>query len=83
MICLQVLGLRTIKTEAARLESTTLVFAYGIDLFYTRLTPSRAFDSLEDDFSYGLLVVALVVLFVGSCVMQHMTKQTLLKSKWK
>ncbi|MEW5302534.1 MAG: hypothetical protein WDW36_005311 [Sanguina aurantia] len=79
----QVLGLRTIKTEAARLESTTLVFAYGIDLFYTRLTPSRAFDSLEDDFSYGLLIVALVALLVGSCVMQHMTKQALLKSKWK
>ena len=38
------------------MESTALMFAYGLDLFYTRLSPSKTFDLLPDDFPYALLV---------------------------
>ena len=43
----------------------------------------QRFDSLADDFSYGLLVVAMVALGVGTVVMHVYTKGALVKEKWK
>jgi hypothetical protein len=59
------------------------VFAYGIDLQYTRVAPAKGFDSLDDDFSYGLLVVALAGLTGASVFMHFFTKASLLKNKWQ
>ncbi|KAJ4908527.1 ER membrane protein complex subunit 1 protein [Raphanus sativus] len=59
---LKVEGLRGIVTAPAKIESTTRVFAYGVDLFYTRLAPSKTYDSLTDDFSYALLLITIVAL---------------------
>ena len=78
----QVLGLRHVAVEPSRLESTCLVLARGVDLFYTRLAPARKYDSLEDDFSYGLLVVAILALLGGSVAMQIVTKSAMLSQKW-
>lgn len=36
--------LRGVAVEAAELESTMLMLGHGLDLFYTRLTPSKSFD---------------------------------------
>ncbi|GIL85172.1 hypothetical protein Vretifemale_13572 [Volvox reticuliferus] len=79
----QVLGIRGVKVEATRLESTCLMFAHGVDLFYTRLAPAKGFDSLEDDFNYALLLAALVGLAGGAVILQYMAKQTSLNQKWK
>lgn len=78
----QVLGLRHVAVEPSRLESTCLVLARGVDLFYTRLAPARKYDALEDDFSYGLLVVAILALLGGSVAMHFVTKTTMLSHKW-
>ncbi len=77
------LGLRGLATAPARLESTCLLFAYGIDLQYTRVAPARGFDSLDDDFAYGLLVVALLALTASSVFMHYFTRASLLKAKWQ
>jgi multisubunit Na+/H+ antiporter MnhG subunit len=53
-----------------------------VDLFYTRLAPARKYDSLEDDFSYGLLIVAILALLTGSVAMHFITKKTMLSQKW-
>jgi hypothetical protein len=37
----EVKRLRGVAVEAAELESTMMMLAHGLDLFYTRLTPSR------------------------------------------
>ena len=37
----EVKRLRGVAVEAAELESTMLMLAHGMDLFYTRLMPSR------------------------------------------
>jgi hypothetical protein len=37
----EVKRLRGVAVEAAELESTQLMLAHGLDLFYTRLTPSK------------------------------------------
>ncbi|KAK2174177.1 hypothetical protein NP493_820g01017 [Ridgeia piscesae] len=39
-----------IHTAPAGLESTCLVLCYGLDLFYTRVNPSKMFDVLKEDF---------------------------------
>ncbi len=49
-------GLKGVVTEPSALESTALLFAHGLDLYYTRLSPSKTFDLLPDDFPHALLV---------------------------
>lgn len=78
----QVLGVRGVVVEPARLESTCLILVHGVDLFYTRTSPSRGFDSLEDDFNYGLLIGALIALAVGAVVMHYMVAKASLAQKW-
>lgn len=74
--------LQSIQSMPSVLESTSLVLVTGVDLFYTRVTPARHFDSLEPDFSYGLLVVGLLALAVGAVVMHYYSRQSVVKQKW-
>ena len=65
----EVLGIKDVITSPALVESTSLVFAYGHDLFGTRLSPSSSFDVLGKDFNKfqmlatvaGLAIVTFVV----------------------
>jgi len=79
----QVSQLRTISSAPSGLESTSLMLATGTDLFYTRLTPARHFDSLEPDFSYGLLVVGLMALAVGAVILRFYSQHSVVKQKWQ
>ena len=47
------------------LESTTLVLAYGLDLWFTREAPSKTFDVLSEDFSKGTLLTTIFGLILG------------------
>jgi hypothetical protein len=40
----EVIGVKKIETNPTVLESTSLVFAYGLDVFGTRVTLSFPFD---------------------------------------
>jgi hypothetical protein len=81
---MQVAGLRGIVTEPSRLESTGLVFAYGLDLFYTRVMPSKMYDTLDaHEFSYALLVLTLLSLAVGTAVAGRAVARKELAEKWK
>ncbi|KAL7164439.1 hypothetical protein ACSBR2_040368 [Camellia fascicularis] len=80
---LKVEGLRGIVTVPAKLESTTLVFTYGVDLFFTRLAPSRTYDSLTEDFSYALLLITIVVLLVAIFVTWILSERKELQEKWR
>ena len=79
----QVARLRGIKTAPASLESTVLCVAHGLDFFYTRLHPSRSFDTLDDEFSYLLLIATLAALAVGAFVTHGMAYSKDLSRKWK
>ncbi|CAJ0753240.1 15632_t:CDS:10 [Entrophospora sp. SA101] len=48
---LSVAGVKRIITSPALLESTSLVLAYGLDLWFTREAPSKTFDVLSEDFT--------------------------------
>ncbi|RWW16853.1 hypothetical protein GW17_00019243 [Ensete ventricosum] len=80
---LQVEGLRSMVTIPAKLESTTLVFSYGVDLFFTRIAPSRTYDSLTEDFSYALLLITIVVLVAAIFVTWALSEKKELKEKWR
>uniref|UniRef100_A0A1D1Z7X7 ER membrane protein complex subunit 1 n=1 Tax=Anthurium amnicola TaxID=1678845 RepID=A0A1D1Z7X7_9ARAE len=80
---LQVEGLRGIVTVPAKLESTTLVFAYGVDLFFTRIAPSRTYDSLTEDFSYALLLITIVALIAAIFVTWALSENKELREKWR
>ncbi|KAL6624715.1 hypothetical protein ACP70R_032036 [Stipagrostis hirtigluma subsp. patula] len=79
----QVEALRGIVSIPAKLESTTLVFTYGIDLFYTRLAPSRTYDSLTDEFSYALLLITIVALVAAIIVTWILSEKKELRDKWR
>ncbi|KAL8200054.1 hypothetical protein R6Q57_011393 [Mikania cordata] len=76
-------GLRGIETVPAKLESTSLVFAYGVDLFYTRIAPSRTYDSLTEDFNYALLLLTIVALVVAIFVTWVLSERKDLQEKWR
>ena len=44
-------GVRGLLTSSALLGSTSLVFAYGLDLFASRVAPFDTFDMLSESFS--------------------------------
>ncbi|KAG0503467.1 hypothetical protein HPP92_003539 [Vanilla planifolia] len=80
---LQVEGLRGIVTFPTKLESTTLVFSYGIDLFFTRIAPSRTYDSLTDEFSYGLLLLTIAALLIAILITWILSEKKELRDKWR
>ncbi|XP_020276336.1 ER membrane protein complex subunit 1 [Asparagus officinalis] len=80
---LQVEDLRGIVTFPAKLESTALVFTYGVDLFFTRIAPSRTYDSLTEDFSYALLLITIIALVVAIFVTWGLSERKELREKWR
>ena len=47
-----------VVTAPTTLESTSLVLAFGIDLFVSRVAPAKEFDRLNEDFNFVALVGA-------------------------
>lgn len=79
----EVLGLREIKTTPALLESTSLVFAYGLDIFGTRVTPSFAFDILSSSFNKIQLSLTVVGLFLGVIVVAPLIQKKQTNMLWQ
>lgn len=78
-----VAGVRHLASSASLLESTSLLFAYGLDLFLTRgLNPSGTFDILTDNFNKAQLLLTLGGLSVGIFLAQPAVRRKQLKAKW-
>ncbi|XP_063227505.1 ER membrane protein complex subunit 1 isoform X2 [Bacillus rossius redtenbacheri] len=74
---------RGIHTSPSGLESTCLVLVYGLDVFYTRVAPSKTFDLLKEDFDYYLITVVLSALLIASYVTKKLASKKALKQAWK
>lgn len=72
-----------IATAPSALESTCLVFVHGLDLFYTRVTPSKTFDILKDDFDHYLISVVLLGLLILSYTTKRLAARKTLRAAWK
>jgi outer membrane protein assembly factor BamB len=70
----EVMGVKKVITTAALLESTSLVFAFGLDIFGTRVAPSFAFDILGMGFNKLSLVGTVFALWVGVVVVAPMVR---------
>ncbi|KAI8841050.1 hypothetical protein BJ741DRAFT_530006 [Chytriomyces cf. hyalinus JEL632] len=68
---LEVAGISKIVSAPTLLESTSIVAAYGLDLFVVRRAPSKTFDVLSEDFGYMWLIGTLAALLVGIQVAKH------------
>lgn len=77
------MAVRKIVTSPAMLESTSLVFAYGLDIFFTRVTPSKTFDILKDDFDHLLITAVLICLVVASYASKLLAQRKALRAAWK
>ncbi|KAI0341141.1 DUF1620-domain-containing protein [Trametopsis cervina] len=73
---------REIIASPALLESTSLVFAYGLDLFATRIAPSNTFDVLSEDFNKVQLVLTVSGLALAILITKPMVSRKKLREKW-
>ncbi|KAG7227007.1 hypothetical protein INR49_022353 [Caranx melampygus] len=78
-----VLRVRGIYTAPSGLESTCLVVAYGLDIFQTRVYPSKQFDVLKDDYDYMLISSVLFALFFATMISKRLAEVKLLNRAWR
>jgi len=72
-----------IISTSARLESQSLVVAYGgPDLFFTRLAPSKGFDLLPDNFNKGLVGILTIGLLGVLGYVKKISDRKILKAAW-
>ncbi|KAI0073425.1 DUF1620-domain-containing protein [Panus rudis PR-1116 ss-1] len=74
--------IRKIITSPSLLESTSLVFAYGLDLFGSGTAPSKTFDVLSEGFNKANLVGTLSALSLGIVIVRPMVRRKKLREKW-
>ncbi|PYI06144.1 DUF1620-domain-containing protein [Aspergillus sclerotiicarbonarius CBS 121057] len=76
-------GIKTVLSTPTLLESTSLIFAFGGDIFSTRATPSQAFDVLGKGFSKLQLVMTIVALTAGVIILAPMVRRKQINAIWK
>ena len=69
-------------TEPTGLESTSLVLALGLDLFGTRVAPSKTYDMLDPNFNYALLLLVLGAMTAAVLVAGRLASNKRLKDQW-
>lgn len=74
--------IKNIITSPAILESTSLIFAYGVDLFSTRVAPSKTFDVLSESFNKAQLVLTVSALGIAIMITRPMVARKRLREKW-
>ncbi|XP_035238782.1 ER membrane protein complex subunit 1 isoform X1 [Anguilla anguilla] len=74
---------RGIYTAPSGLESTCLVVAYGLDIYQTRVYPSKQFDVLKDDYDYVLISSVLFGLFFATMITKRLAQVKLLNRAWR
>ncbi|PWY90811.1 DUF1620-domain-containing protein [Aspergillus heteromorphus CBS 117.55] len=78
-----VAGIKTVLSTPTLLESTSLIFAFGGDIFATRATPSQSFDVLGKGFSKLQLLMTIVALSIGVAVLAPMVRKKQINQIWK
>ncbi|GAB7331412.1 hypothetical protein MBLNU13_g02834t1 [Cladosporium sp. NU13] len=79
----EVIGIKDVITSPALLESTSLVFAYGLDVFGTRLSPSFNFDMLGKDFNKFQMLATVAALAVVTFVVTPLVKRKQVNARWQ
>lgn len=64
----ELFGIKDVSASPAVLESTSLVAAWGLDVFGTRVSPSFSFDVLGKDFNKLQMLATVLALGVGTVI---------------
>lgn len=80
---MELFGVKKITTSPALLESTSLVFAYGLDIFGTRVAPSFAFDMLGKGFNKLQMLATVAALGVGVLFVAPLVRRKQINSLWQ
>ncbi|CAO3582557.1 unnamed protein product [Absidia cylindrospora] len=80
---LEVIGIQHIISAPALLESTSLIYAYGLDSYFTRDSPSRQFDVLSEDFSKSQLLLTIIALVIGILVAGPIVRRKQVNALWQ
>jgi len=72
-----------IASSPTALESTSLVFAYGLDLFFTPFQSAKAYDVLSPGFNYPLLYGSVGLVLVVWAVVSFLAQRKALQDRWK
>eukprot|EP00079_Xenopus_tropicalis_P031908 XP_017945679.1 PREDICTED: ER membrane protein complex subunit 1 isoform X1 [Xenopus tropicalis] len=75
--------MRGLYTAPSGLESTCLVVAYGLDIYQTRVYPSKQFDVLKDDYDYILISSVLIGLVFATMITKRLAQVKLLNRAWR
>jgi ER membrane protein complex subunit 1 len=75
--------IRHIIAIPTRLESTSIVFAYGHDMYMTWIAPVDTFDCLKPNFNKPLLLITLISLAVIVCIASRLAHQKHLNTYWQ
>lgn len=78
-----VYNVRGITTSPSGLESTSLVFVYGLDIYFTRVFPSKTFDLLREDFDYLFVSTLMFGLLIGTILAKKLASSSNLQKAWK
>jgi len=78
-----VLGVRGLTASPSGLESTVIVFVHGLDLYGTRIAPSKGFDLIKDDFEHLMIAGVLAFLVAASFGTRKLAQRKMLNQAWK
>jgi len=74
----ELVGIDNVVTSPALVESTSIVFAYGLDIFGTRLSPSFGFDVLGKGFNKFQMLATVAGLFVATLVVAPLVSTSMI-----
>ncbi|KAK5945461.1 hypothetical protein PMZ80_002666 [Knufia obscura] len=78
----EVMGINSIMTAPTLLESTSMVFAFGHDVFGTQVAPSQTFDVLGRGFKKVQLVGTVVALYFGVLGVRPLVRRKVVERGW-
>uniref|UniRef100_A0AAY4DFX6 ER membrane protein complex subunit 1 n=1 Tax=Denticeps clupeoides TaxID=299321 RepID=A0AAY4DFX6_9TELE len=67
----------------SRVKGIYTVVAYGLDIYQTRVFPSKQFDVLKDDYDYMLISSVLLGLFFATMISKRLAEVKLLNRAWR
>lgn len=73
---------KIVATTPTELESSAHVLVAGLDTFYTRVSPGKAFDMLNDDFNHQLLLIVCGAMGLLSIITRKFASRKALKLQW-
>jgi len=78
-----VLGVTDVRSFPTKLESTSLLAAFGTDLFFSRVCPTKAFDMIGDDFGYSMLILTVCGVCLICFVVYYFNQRKKLNQSWQ